>query len=281
MNLDEIDISVSHRKLRVLYQTLLDREPNPQEVSDHLSRVNAESTLHALAREIVECAEFAGKHVRSDPGLSTKLVQPDPGPDDATRFAEFVPPPTEAGKAYASRLREGFFGRYCRGEVVLDIGFAGYANPDKKASLPGAIGVDVDYPGYDGLHLPWRDNSVDCVFSSHCLEHVLLYQEVIRDWHKVLKVGGHIVCIVPSRDLYEKRSFPPSRYNADHKRFYTASRLVAEFEEALPPNSFQIRHVRENDDGYDYLIGPEEHAVGCYEIELVLEKILEPSWTIK
>jgi len=55
---------------------------------------------------------------------------------------------------------------------------------------------------------------------------------------------------------------------------------VAEFEEALEPNTFRVRHVHDNDYGYDYSIGPESHAEGCYEIELVLEKTAKPSWTI-
>jgi SAM-dependent methyltransferase len=281
MNIDEIDRKVSYTKLRVLYQTLLDRNPNHQEILDHLTKVNAVSTLHELALEILNCPEFADRSGRFGSELIDKLLHTDYDPDNGSRFAAFVPPPTEAGKAYRLRLLEGFFARYCRGDVVLDVGFTGYANPDKKASLPGAIGVDLDYPGYDGLHLPWPDNSVDCVFSSHCLEHVQLYQEVIRDWHRVLKIGGHIVCIVPSRDLYEKKRFPPSRYNGEHKRFYTSGRLIAEFEEALQPNSFRVRHLHENDHDYNYSIGPEEHAVGCYEIELVLQKISEPSWTIE
>lgn len=211
---------------------------------------------------------------------ATACSRPREASDGPTVFAAYEPPVTEAGKAYRLRLASGFFDRYCRGDVVLDVGFVGASNPDARTSLPGAIGVDLDYPGYDGRRLPWPDGSVDCIFASHCLEHVGFYQEIIRDWHRVLKLGGHIVCMVPSRDLYEKKRFPPSRYNEDHKRFYTASRLAAEFEEALEPNSFRIRHLHENDHGYNYAIGPERHADGCYEIEIVVEKIAKPDWIL-
>jgi SAM-dependent methyltransferase len=199
----------------------------------------------------------------------------------AARFAAYQAPVTEAEKAYRRRLESGFLIKYCRGELVLDVGHTGRKNPDNLTSLPGAIGVDLDYPGYDGVHLPWPDASVDCIFASHCLEHVEFYQKVIRDWHRALKVGGFIVCMVPSRDLYEKKRFPPSRYNQEHHRFYTPSRLAAEFEEALEVNSFRIRHLYENDQGYDYRIGPEQHADGCYEIEIVVEKIAKPKWTLE
>ena len=246
--------------------------------------ISGQRTLHQVAFDFVDSPEFAEKHSRLRRGamaLTNQLLYDGYSLEDAMTFAQFEPPPTEAGKAYFLRLASGFFGKYCRGEVVLDVGFSGYANPHNRPSLPGAIGVDLDYPGYDGLHLPWPDHSVDCVFSSHCLEHIQFDEKVIRDWYRVLKVGGHIVCVVPSRDLYEKKCLPPSRYNADHKRFYTASRLAAAFEEALEPNSFRIRHLHENDHAYDYSIGPDQHATGCYEIEIVAEKIAKPAWTLE
>ncbi len=212
----------NHTTVRILYRALLNRDPDPEGLLYYVSRLGEGKSPHEIALEFIGSAEFRNKLSRSGRGLANILQQAGHGADDAARFAEFVPPPTEAGKAFAIRLLDGFFARYCRGEVVLDIGFTGYANPDERTSLPGATGVDLNYPGYDGLHLPWPDNSVDCVFSSHCLEHIQFYQEVIRDWHRVVKAGGFIVCIVPSRDLYEKKLFPPSRYNTDHKRFYTA-----------------------------------------------------------
>jgi SAM-dependent methyltransferase len=266
----------------ILYQALLNRQPDSDGLEHYTGKLDAgASTLHQVALEIVGGNEFVDKYTRSSQKLNAALLQIGYTSEEATTFLEYIPPPSEARKAYHLRLGIGLFARYCRGNVVLDVGFTGYQNPEKRTALPGAIGVDLDYPGYDGLHLPWPANSVDCVFSSHCLEHVAFPQEAIRDWHRVIKTGGYIVCIVPSRDLYEKKAFPPSRYNADHKRFYTTARLIHEFEQALDPNSFRVRHVHDNDYGYDYSIPPEEHAVGCYEIELVVEKIDKPLWNIR
>ena len=134
---------------------------------------------------------------------------------------DFKPPPTEAGRSYFARRASGFFDRFMSGDTVLDVGYKGYNNPEGITAVPHAIGVDLDYPGYDGLRLPFADESVDSVFSSHSLEHVDSYQDVIRDWYRVLKVGGYVICAVPSQLLYEKKRHLPSRYNADHKRFYT------------------------------------------------------------
>jgi SAM-dependent methyltransferase len=194
-------------------------------------------------------------------------------------FPEDFNAPGEAGHSYLKRLRSGFLDKYCRG-VALDVGYSGYANPEKKAALPNAIGIDVDYPGYDGIRLPFDDESVDCVFSSHCLEHVQFDHAVVRDWYRVLKIGGFIVCMVPSQALYEKRRFLPSPWNTDHKRMYTPSSLAKTFEDALEVNSFRVRHLAENDDNFDYSIGPELHSQGRYEIEIVVEKIRKPDWTL-
>lgn len=195
-------------------------------------------------------------------------------------FPSDYQPPGEAGRSYLERLRSGFLDRYCSGPLVLDIGYTGYDNPERKTALPNAIGIDLDTPGYDGWRLPYNDATVDTVFSSHCLEHVLYDHAAIRDWMRVLKVGGFIVCIVPSQALYEKRRFLPSRFNGDHKRMYTPASLAGSFEEALEVNSYRIRHLAENDRGFNYALGPEVHSDGAYEIEIVVEKITPPDWTL-
>ena len=128
-------------------------------------------------------------------------------------------PGGESGKSYERRLAEGFYDRWLGGEVILDVGFGG------SRVLPRAIGIDLGYPGgYDGIQLPFADETIEAVYSSHMLEHTPDPAPVIRDWHRVLKVGGFIVCIVPHQFLYEKRRYLPSRFDPDHRRFYTPAR---------------------------------------------------------
>jgi SAM-dependent methyltransferase len=183
----------------------------------------------------------------------------------------------EAARNLNRRLREGFIEKYLSGDAILDIGFRG-DDPQSEPITKKAIGIDLDFPGYDGKTLPFPDESQDAVFASHILEHVEDWAGALAEWYRVLKIGGYMVVAVPHRDLYERKAGPPSRFNSDHKRFYTPACIVREVEEALPLGGYRIRSLKDVDDGFDYTIPPEQHAAGCYEIELVLEKIRIPSY---
>ena len=186
----------------------------------------------------------------------------------------------EASKTFDRKAAEGFVAKYLSGPCILDIGYRGYS-PDVEPIVPQAIGVELDFPGYDGRTLPFGDCTQDAVFASHCLEHIDDFCNALREWHRVLRVDGHMVIAVPHQFLYEKRTTLPSRWNADHKRFYTPASLMAEIEQSLEPNTYRLRHLIDNDLGYDYTVPPSLHAGGCYEIELVLQRIAPPAWMLE
>ena len=84
---------------------------------------------------------------------------------------------------------------YCKG-WGLNIGCG-------PRSIPGAINVDIGLKADADVYapaqmLPFYSNRFDYIVSSHCLEHV---QEapllILREWHRVLKVGGRLAFIVP------------------------------------------------------------------------------------
>ncbi len=64
------------------------------------------------------------------------------------------------------------------------------------------------------------DNTFDFVHSSHCLEHMRNMDVALENWVRILKPGGHMVCLVPDEDLYEQGVFP-STINTDHKHTLT------------------------------------------------------------
>lgn len=207
----------------------------------------------------------------------------------------------ESSKAYNRRIVDGFWNRFIRGDAVLDIGYRG-GRPDAFPICENAIGIELDHPyigaygryswnevtrngekcSYDGLHLPFDDASQDAVHNSHVLEHVADDAASLREWWRVLRVGGHLLTFVPHAFLYERRlTVPPSRWSGEHLRCYTPATLLALVERTLPPNTYRVRHLADNDEGYDYALAPDQHPQGCLEIELVLEKIAPPSWSVE
>lgn len=186
----------------------------------------------------------------------------------------------EVMATFRRRFETGFFQTYLAGEVIFDIGYKGYwENP--VPLFPHAVGWDEGTPGYDGIKLPVADGSVDGVFTSHTLEHIADYVGALREWHRVLKVGGFLVVVVPHQFLFERKRQMPSPWNWDHKRFYTPASLMREVEEALRPNSYRLRHLVDNDWRNTLAATPDHQpGPGCYEIELVLEKVVEPTWDL-
>ena len=174
----------------------------------------------------------------------------------------------ESRKTWQNKIDTHFFRKYMSGSGYLK---------DVKPILPTAIIVGLDYPNYDGKTLPFNNNSQDFCYSSHCLEHITDYITAIQEQFRVCKPGGHIIITVPHRDLYEKSEFLPSRWNADHRRFYLPSNLLKEIEESLVTNSYRIRYLQDNDVGHDYEQPANEHSKGQYEITVVIEKLLTHS----
>jgi SAM-dependent methyltransferase len=174
-------------------------------------------------------------------------------------------------------MREGFYQKYLSGTAILDIGFRG-GDPEASPVTEHAIGIELDYPGYDGTHLPFENNSQDAVFASHTLEHIEDWKSVLQDWFRVLKIHGYLIIAVPHQWLYERKALLPSRFNGDHKRFYTPASLMQEVETALPRGCWRLRSLRDIDDGFSYDQSPDLHPTGCYEIEAVVEKIECPKY---
>lgn len=186
----------------------------------------------------------------------------------------------ETSKNHEHRLENGDYEKYFKGKGI-DIGYRGYK--DNVKPVADSIGVEFDYPGYDGIHLPFDDESLDYVHNSHCLEHIRtrLLRKVLPEWLRVLKVGGYMIITVPHMFLYEKKEELPSRWNGDHKRFYTPASLLTEIEMWLEPNTYRVERLVDNDRDFNYDRPIFEHSVGCYEIELILRKIKPPAWEIK
>ena len=117
---------------------------------------------------------------------------------------------------------------YCEG-YGIDIGYGG------DPITPDAIRMDLKYPygatgnlgvqlGGDCKNLVWfKDETLDYAYSSHVLEDfdVTQTEHVMREWARILKVGGRLVLLQPDQPRYiaycRKHNEPPNAHHSiDH-----------------------------------------------------------------
>jgi SAM-dependent methyltransferase len=188
----------------------------------------------------------------------------------------------ETKKLHGYRLKTGWYDKYIKDKDVIDTGYA--AGENFTDFMPNCCksfqGVDFNTENYDGLHLPFEDNSFDVCYSSHCLEDVVDYKTFIQEQYRVCKPQGHIIIVVPHYKLYEripklKRENFSSKFNGNHKRSYSEHSLIMEIEESLEyQEKYDVEELSVIDEGYDYSIDDMSvHPIGNFSIEVVLEKI--------
>jgi len=64
----------------------------------------------------------------------------------------------------------------------------------------------------------------DAVFSSHLLEHLKNPQQVLMDWWRVIKVGGHLVLYLPHKEFYPNVGEPGA--NEDHLHDFLPTDII-------------------------------------------------------
>ena len=96
------------------------------------------------------------------------------------------------------------------------------------------------------------DESQDLVFAGRRLQEIADYRAAIQGWFKALRVGGRLFIVVPHAFLYERLLAMPGRWNPAQRRLYSPASLMSEVEEALEPNSYRVRWLSDDDQGYDY-----------------------------
>lgn len=106
---------------------------------------------------------------------------------------EFVEPPaTNKGGGFRKRFYE-IASKLAGDAVILDVGGG-------KRQLGDARYINLDYSSLeepdiygDGCRLPFRDESIDFVYTAAVLEHVRDPRKVGKEIHRVLKPGGHVL----------------------------------------------------------------------------------------
>lgn len=165
---------------------------------------------------------------------------------------------------------------------AIDIG----AGPDPLTDVGFPLLRDVrqwDLVDGDATLMQGVENeSFDCVYSSHCLEHIRNPWTAAERWWRLVKPGGHLVIVVPDEELYERMEWPPRR-NDDHKNpFSTATETTS----VLDCSAIRVQHLADQlcggriislvrlEDGFDPNEPRDQTALGTCEcgIELVVRK---------
>jgi SAM-dependent methyltransferase len=178
----------------------------------------------------------------------------------------------ETAKSHQRRLNEGWYQRYApANKPGIDIG-CGIDPINNTFYRWDSIYGDGDATFMDGI----PDEMFQTVYSSHLLEHIQDPVEAVRNWWRILKPSGHLIVVVPHRDLYEQQKELPSRWNSDHKWFW----LPTEHE---LPHTLSLAHVVGAATGKDTIFvrildenyvnnGVDQQAGGEYSIEAVVQK---------
>lgn len=77
----------------------------------------------------------------------------------------------------------------------------------------------------DARALPFRDGTLDWLYSSHLLEDFFYWGPLLNEWDRVLRQGGHLIILLPDKERWAAaitRGQPP---NCAHKHESYAGEL--------------------------------------------------------
>jgi len=163
-----------------------------------------------------------------------------------------------------SKFREDLI-IFCEG-YGLDIGYGG--DPIKTTSITIDLPIPYtklgSYPlhlGGDARKLYWfSDNSLNYVYSSHCLEDFEDTESVLTEWLRVLKPGGMLVLLLPDQQRYEK-------WCSDHKTEPNAAHKI---------KNFSLSYLKDIVSKLNYVkIIHTKDIMEEYNFQIVLEKTMK------
>lgn len=111
------------------------------------------------------------------------------------------------GVHYPALQAQGFASQYAfpfANKIIQPEGKTGYDIGCNRMEwcLPGAIPIDPAIEGceFDALNLP--EGEVDYIFSSHMLEHIPRWTDVLEYWKTKLKPGGVLFLYLPHPEQF-------------------------------------------------------------------------------
>jgi predicted SAM-dependent methyltransferase len=129
--------------------------------------------------------------------------------------------------------------KFCSGKGI-DLGCGGdKITPDTwgfdQPQPYTSVGHDVIELRGDARHLPFNDNVLDYVYSSHLLEDFPNTVEVMQEWLRVIKHGGYLIIYCPDEQIYRKHCQETGQdYNLAHTIDYMSLDYMKHMVEGMP-----------------------------------------------
>ncbi len=114
---------------------------------------------------------------------------------------------------------------------------------------------------HDAARLPmWADGQQSAIFSSHLLEHMVDPVAALKEWWRLLRVGGHLILYLPHRDLYPNIGQPGS--NPDHKHDFVPQDVIDLMALIAPDYTLLENQTRDQGFEYSFLLVFRKEAAG-------------------
>ncbi len=94
----------------------------------------------------------------------------------------------------------------------------------------------------------FASNSADFIFSSHLLEHIVDFKAALREWWRVVKVGGHLCLYLPHKDFYP--NIGTEGANPDHKHDFLPDDIIEAMNGAA--DGWDLVENQERNGGQEY-----------------------------
>jgi SAM-dependent methyltransferase len=153
--------------------------------------------------------------------IGTKLVSPKTSPRPAAATEPSASNPSQPKKrfqesALAHKLLDGLRGLEIGGSAhnsfglkTLNVDYTDDLTTVFKKQEIELVGecMKVDIVA-SGDNLPFKDNTLDFVISSHVIEHFYDPVKAIQEWMRVIKPGGYVYIIAPHKDRIGEKATP-------------------------------------------------------------------------
>lgn len=112
------------------------------------------------------------------------------------------------------------------------------------------VKADIRIDSADRLDL-FTDGQFDCVFSSHLLEHMQDYKAALREWWRLVKLGGTLILYLPHKDHYPNIGQPGA--NPDHKHDFLPLDITAAMAVECRGFDLEVNETRSGGIEYSFL----------------------------